>query len=105
MSLHMPPWFGKDTGTSPCDKCGVLGKSFAWHDNCPGHKPDATEIRSSDTVICPYCYHQHDQGDHWEEQEGIIDCDNCEKKFKVNIWVETHYDTKRLEEKEENEHF
>ena len=51
-------------------------------------------------IVCPYCGYRHCEPE-WSGGDGEFDCDNCDREFRVEEYVEITYSTRKIEENEE----
>lgn len=53
----------------------------------------------TDEPVCPYC--GEEQSDFWEmmDDDGLVDCQECEKEFRYVRITEVHYCTEKKEAK------
>lgn len=56
-------------------------------------EPDWSEYTCADTVVCPWCGHNHGNDD-MHDVTGL-DCDQCGKKFRVEINYSVDYSTEK----------
>ena len=100
-----------------CERCGKQKNMMSWETMCyscckekeleriqqaieDGESPDTS---SSDYAICPYCGTPHEQLSYGETPEMYAEgtdemqCDTCEKFFKVHTTVSYYWRTEKLE--------
>ena len=59
------------------------------------------ETLSGDACICPHCGHRHyahdDNYELYDEETTEWECINCEKMFKVSVYVSYAWETNKIE--------
>lgn len=55
---------------------------------------------NTDEIVCPYCGHEHSDCWEWENDEGKIECDECDKVFNYCRNHSVDYNTSRITCKE-----
>lgn len=60
------------------------------------------EQYSTDGPICPYCGYTHplDDGFFYDESLTAYECESCDKKFSISVYVRTSWTTDTMENKE-----
>lgn len=99
-----------------CKVCGKERYMMSWEDTCytcccEQHlseikqnilSGEETETSCEDEVICPWCgeVQEYDIDDYeiYEEGSHEMQCQDCNKKFRMTTNVSYSYDTEQLEE-------
>jgi DNA-directed RNA polymerase subunit RPC12/RpoP len=78
---------GSESPQSIFVKCDDCRREWEWVNNS-GHLLE-------DEINCPYCNHEYIDSWDYSENEECLDCEECGRKFDIEVITEIKYTTRR----------